>query len=485
MLIASGVNPTIELSTGIHIITLQVTDEDEMSATDEVVITAIDPDNEAPTAVAGEDRSINDEDGDDLVEVSFDGSASFDNDGTIVSYAWRIDETLVSEEVSFVSTLSTGVYTVELVVTDNDGSEGSSSFTLSLVDPDNSAPIARAGDDQLVIDTNLDELELVVLDASLSSDEDGSIEIYRWTENDEVLGTEANIEIELNLGEHIITLEIEDDDGVSSTDQISVIVNQRPTSEAGDEQIVIDTDGDAQETVTLDGSQSYDLDGSITAYQWQYNNQTIGSEQQLDYDFAIGAHEVTLAVTDNFGTTAEDSVTVFVSRNSNNAPTANAGDDFEVYADRNSNEISLTLDGSQSSDSDGSIYRYEWIKDNTSIASTASTPVTLGIGTHQIELKVTDNEGASASDILTITVLSKTNLALNKSVTTSSQEGAFGGDLAVDGDDQTRWSSLFSDPQFISVDLENIYQINEVVLLWEVASAKAMKFKPQSTIIHG
>ena len=477
VLIASGVNPTIELSTGIHIITLKVTDEDEMSATDEVVITAIDPDNEAPTAVAGEDRSINDEDGDDLIEVTFDGSASFDNDGTIVYYAWRIDETLVSEEVSFVSALSTGVYSVELVVTDNDGAEGSSSFTLSLVDPDNSAPMALAGDDQLVIDTNLDELEKVVLDASLSSDEDGSIEVYRWIENDEVLGTEANIEIELNLGEHIITLEVQDDDGVSSTDQISVIVNQRPISEAGDEQIAIDTDGDAQETVTLDGSQSYDSDGSITAYQWQYNNQTIGSEQQLDYDFAIGAHEVTLAVTDNFGTTAEDSVTVFVSRNSNNAPTANAGDDLEVYADRNSNEITLTLDGSQSSDSDGSIYRYEWIKDNTSVASTASTPITLGIGTHQIELKVTDNEGASASDILTITVLSKTNLALNKSVTTSSQEGAFGGDLAVDGDDQTRWSSLFSDPQFISVDLENIYQINEVVLLWEVASAKSYEIQ--------
>jgi hypothetical protein len=186
---------------------------------------------------------------------------------------------------------------------------------------------------------------------------------------------------------------------------------------------------------------------------------------------------VTLTVTDNFGTTAEDSVTVFVSRNSNNAPTANADDDLEVYADRNSNEISLTLDGSQSSDSDGSIYRYEWIKDNTSIASTASTPITLGIGTHQIELKVTDNEGASASDIITITVLSKTNLALNKSVTTSSQEGAFGGDLAVDGDDQTRWSSLFSDAQFISVDLESIYQINEVVLLWEVASAKSYEIQ--------
>ena len=74
------------------------------------------------------------------------------------------------------------------------------------------------------------------------------------------------------------TLEVRDDDGVVSTDEISVIINQRPISEAGDEQILIDTDGNAQETVTLDGSQSYDSDGTITVYEWLYNNQTIGSE---------------------------------------------------------------------------------------------------------------------------------------------------------------------------------------------------------------
>jgi hypothetical protein len=40
---------------------------------------------------------------------------------------------------------------------------------------------------------------------------------------------------------------------------------------------------------------------------------------------------------------------------------------------------------------------------------------------------------------------------------------------AVDGDASTRWSSQFSDPQWISVDLGQRFAIDEVVLSWEAA----------------
>lgn len=43
---------------------------------------------------------------------------------------------------------------------------------------------------------------------------------------------------------------------------------------------------------------------------------------------------------------------------------------------------------------------------------------------------------------------------------------------AVDGDYTTRWSSQFYDPQWIYVDLGNIYQIEAVRLKWELACAK-------------
>ncbi len=61
-----------------------------------------------------------------------------------------------------------------------------------------------------------------------------------------------------------------------------------------------------------------------------------------------------------------------------------------------------------------------------------------------------------------------TNLALNRPVTCSSIEN--GGTLcasAVDGNTGTRWSSAFSDPQWIQVDLGAAQSIGHVILRWK------------------
>jgi lysophospholipase L1-like esterase len=66
------------------------------------------------------------------------------------------------------------------------------------------------------------------------------------------------------------------------------------------------------------------------------------------------------------------------------------------------------------------------------------------------------------------------NLALLAAVTASSEEGAeVAPQMAVDGNGSTRWSSLYSDPQWIYVDLGTICFINHVVLDWESAYGKA------------
>lgn len=68
--------------------------------------------------------------------------------------------------------------------------------------------------------------------------------------------------------------------------------------------------------------------------------------------------------------------------------------------------------------------------------------------------------------------LSAQNIALQKTVRVSSVESNnLPGSLAVDGDMSTRWSSAFSDPQYISVDLGLSYSINKVVIHWESAFA--------------
>jgi beta-glucosidase-like glycosyl hydrolase len=69
------------------------------------------------------------------------------------------------------------------------------------------------------------------------------------------------------------------------------------------------------------------------------------------------------------------------------------------------------------------------------------------------------------------------NLALNKPAVGSSQEVAFTATGAFDGNTGTRWSSLFSDPQWIYVDLGANQTIGSVKLNWETASGKAYKIQ--------
>lgn len=64
------------------------------------------------------------------------------------------------------------------------------------------------------------------------------------------------------------------------------------------------------------------------------------------------------------------------------------------------------------------------------------------------------------------------NIALNKPVTVSSTEtGANVASNAVDGNNTTRWSSVYSDPQWVYVDLLDRYNISEINILWEAAYA--------------
>jgi type 1 glutamine amidotransferase len=77
-----------------------------------------------------------------------------------------------------------------------------------------------------------------------------------------------------------------------------------------------------------------------------------------------------------------------------------------------------------------------------------------------------------------------TNLALNKPATASSVENAsFPASNAVDASTSTRWSSQFSDPQWIRVDLGNTFTISRVRLTWETAfgSAYQIQTSPNGT----
>ncbi|HEV3171273.1 MAG TPA: discoidin domain-containing protein [Actinocrinis sp.] len=71
-----------------------------------------------------------------------------------------------------------------------------------------------------------------------------------------------------------------------------------------------------------------------------------------------------------------------------------------------------------------------------------------------------------------------TNVALNQPATASSIEnGGTPASAAVDGNTGTRWSSQFSDPQWLQVDLGSTQNICQVVLDWETAYASAFQIQ--------
>jgi glucose/arabinose dehydrogenase len=86
--------------------------------------------------------------------------------------------------------------------------------------------------------------------------------------------------------------------------------------------------------------------------------------------------------------------------------------------------------------------------------------------------------GSATVSVVDPTVDPNQNLALNKPAIASSVEKApFTPDQAFDGDGATRWSSKFSDPQWIQVDLESVYSIDRVVLNWERAASLAYQIE--------
>jgi len=93
-----------------------------------------------------------------------------------------------------------------------------------------------------------------------------------------------------------------------------------PTADAGTDQTVTDADGDGSESVTLDGSASTDSDGTITGYVWKEGATQIATGVSPTVSLAVGAHTITLTVTDNDGAT--DTATVNVTVNA--APTGGA-----------------------------------------------------------------------------------------------------------------------------------------------------------------
>jgi uncharacterized protein (DUF2141 family) len=427
------------LVAGTYFFRLVVTDNNGATDADTVgviVAPAPPPPNIPPTANAGSDQSIQLP----ANSVTFNGSASSDPDGTITGYAWsyvsgpaQYTIANASNVSASVSNLVAGTYSFRLVVTDNNGATNADTVVVTVAPappPPNTPPTANAGNDQWIqLPTNS-----VTLDGAASTDADGTIAGYVWSKisgpaqfnitNTNGITTSVN---NLVAGTYSFRLVVTDNNGATDDDTVIVTVapappppNVPPVANAGSDQTI----QLPANLAVLDGSASTDADGNIVSYSWtkisgpsQYNITNAGSASTSVTNLVQGIYSFRLIVTDNNGATDDDTVVITVTAAPpppNVAPVAKAGNDTTIYLPSNG----ASLFGGASYDPDGSIVAYAWnrISGPAGITIVNSTTVTADVvgftvGEYIFELTVTDNNGATATDQVKVTVLSRPNQA--------------------------------------------------------------------------
>ncbi len=168
------------------------------------------------------------------------------------------------------------------------------------------------------------------------------------------------------------------------------VANKSPVAKIAGSSSVTIKEG---ESAVLDGSESYDPDGSIASYKWSSGETvskiTVSPKAETVY---------TLTVKDNQGASSSAKVTVKVesSQQDNKSPIAS------ISASKTSIKAgeTITLDASGSKDPDGKIVAYKW--------STGDTSATINVSpaadaTYTVE--VTDDKGATAKTSVGISVV--------------------------------------------------------------------------------
>jgi uncharacterized protein YhjY with autotransporter beta-barrel domain len=225
--LSTSVTFTQTLQPGSYQFRLVATDEAGNSSQDTVNVT-VNAANAAPTVSLGADRTIADTNGLAGEPVTIAATAS-DDDGTIASYAWTVNGTLVqgANTATLSTTLPDGQNTVALTVTDNGGATANDSATITVIAP--GMPIANAGTDQTLADTDRQPGEVVNLNGSGSSAPNGTIQTYQWSvvsgETERALGNGVALSIRLPDGTNQVVLRVTDALGRSASDTVAIAIN--------------------------------------------------------------------------------------------------------------------------------------------------------------------------------------------------------------------------------------------------------------------
>jgi PKD repeat protein len=245
----------------------------------------------------------------DLVRI--DGSKSRDPDGRIVGFRWDFGDgspvSTSSSAVTFHAYNEIGTVVVELIVTDSRDATATAMKTIEVLAlPQNQSPIAR-----IQAPAMGSANQPIAFDGAMSSDPDGRIVSYEWTFEPSL--TESGVSASHTFaadGRYDVTLAVTDDRGARATAthtiEIGSTTNRPPVANAGGDRMV-----GVGETVMFDGTMSFDPDGRIVEWRWDFGDGStaMGSTATHVYNVA-SSFSVTLTVVDDGGLEGSDTVTI-------------------------------------------------------------------------------------------------------------------------------------------------------------------------------
>ncbi len=324
---SSPVTNATGLVAGIYVFQFAAVDNNGLSGISTVTIT-VNAANTPPNVYAGSAQTINLP----ASSATLTGTASGNNGATISSIQWKetkgpntaiiLSDTSLSTSVTG---LVLGFYVFQLTATDNNGLSSVSTVFVTVNPVPNLPPIARAGPDQSITLP----VDSAKLDGTGSSDPDGTIDSYAWTElsgpgaisivnSNTATATAEN----LQAGQYVFELTVVDNSGAATTAQVTITVNSAvikpPIANAGhDTSITIPAD-----TAVLNGSASSDPTGTITTYLWtELSGPSIANIFSSSTSISgvgnlvVGDYVFGLTVTDNHGMSSQASVKVHVVSN--------------------------------------------------------------------------------------------------------------------------------------------------------------------------
>jgi PKD repeat protein len=319
------------------------------------------------------------------------------------------------------------LYSYQASAIDKANNQSAKSTVVNVTTPACPPPVANAGPDQ-----THQTLVAVAFDGSGSTDAFGTITSYAWNFGDGATNSGvAPSHTYLHADSYTVTLTVTDNWGHSASDTAVVTATDRPpVANAGPDMTA--TVGTA---VTFNGSGSSDLDGTITSYAWNFGDTSTGTGVSPSHTYpTTGMYSATLVVTDNNGVASTpDLVVINVGAAANKPPVANAGSSQSAQT-----LVSVTFNGSGSSDPDGSIVSYAWTFGDGSTGTGVSPSHTYAhAGLYAVTLTVTDNGGATASASTTASIINRAPTAVLSAAPTSLQVGqtvTFNGGASSDPD---------------------------------------------------